>query len=89
MYVEECVMNCGKSYSKRDNDPTIFRHLLEHTDQRFRLSYLLGNLTPKKNSKLLRKSFHKTKSTTEHSIIQISPEERKQMEESLLNIHEY
>ncbi|MCM3654819.1 hypothetical protein [Metabacillus litoralis] len=81
-------MNCGKSYIKRDNDPTIFRHLLEHTDQRFRLSYLLGNLTPKKST-LLRKFSHKTKSTTEHSIIQISPEERKQMEESLLNIHEY
>ncbi|MGO4890422.1 GTPase domain-containing protein [Anaerobacillus sp. MEB173] len=86
IYVEECVMNCGKSYVKGDNEQTIIRHLFEHTNQRFRLSYLLGNLTPKKSSTLLRKSPLKTKSTTEKSIIHISPEERKQMEESLVYI---
>jgi hypothetical protein len=86
MYIEECVMNCGKSYVKKENEQTITRHLLEHTDQRFRLSYILGNLTPKKTTSLLRSnssSYSNSKTITDQSRIQISEQERKQMEDTL------
>jgi ABC-type hemin transport system ATPase subunit len=53
MYIEECVMSCGKSYVKNENEQTIIRHFLEHTDQRFRLSYIFGNLTPKKTNSFI------------------------------------
>jgi len=85
MYIEECVMSYGKSYVKNENEQTIMRHFLEHTDQRFRLSYILGNLTPKKTNSLLRsKSSSNVKIQAEPSRIQISTQERKQMEETLV-----
>lgn len=49
LYIEECVLNAGKAHVNGDNEQTVIRHLLEHTEQRFRLSYLLGNLTPEKS----------------------------------------
>ncbi len=43
-YIEECVLNAVMEHV--DNEPTgkVAKRFLEHTDQRFRLSYILGSL---------------------------------------------
>ncbi len=87
MYVEECVFNAGKSFVKDEPEQTVIRHLLEHTEQRFRLNYLLGNLTPKKRSTLFNKPSNPTKAH-EISNLSVTIDERKQMEDTLKNILE-
>ncbi|MBT2682248.1 hypothetical protein [Bacillus sp. ISL-37] len=49
LYIEECVLNAGKSLVDGDSEQTVIRHLLEHTEQRFRLSYLMGNIAPERS----------------------------------------
>jgi hypothetical protein len=43
-YVEECVTAAATSLLKRERRERTVRSLLEHSDQRFRLSYILGTL---------------------------------------------
>jgi GTPase SAR1 family protein len=43
-YIEECVLAACKSYIRGDSENDIIRNLLEHSEQRFRLSYILGDL---------------------------------------------
>ncbi|MBN1600873.1 MAG: GTPase domain-containing protein [Chitinispirillaceae bacterium] len=43
MYVEECVIASTLSAIEGQNDLQIARNLLEHKEQRFRLSYVLGS----------------------------------------------
>jgi len=52
LYIEECVMNAGKSHAYGERQQEVVRHLLEHTDQRFRLSYLLGSYTAISSSRI-------------------------------------
>ncbi|WP_409250666.1 hypothetical protein V1502_10855 [Bacillus sp. SCS-153A] len=86
MYVEECVMNCGKSYIRGETEQNVYRNFLEHTDQRFRLSYLLGNLTSKQTNTLFRRSSKTPTTHTEQSAIYVSQEDRKKLEATLLQI---
>jgi len=44
-YVEECVCAAVLSYVERERESVTVRRLLEHSEQRFRLSYLLGTLS--------------------------------------------
>jgi hypothetical protein len=41
-YIEECVVASVLAYLEKKDRSTLERKLLEHSDQRFRLSYLLG-----------------------------------------------
>ena len=43
VYIEESVNEACKSFWKKESDEKIAKALLNHTEQRFRLSYLLGN----------------------------------------------
>jgi len=45
-YIEECVAAAVSSALEKESDQIILRRLLEHSEQRFRLSYLLGTLSP-------------------------------------------
>ena len=46
VFIEECVLKAAiTALSKPDDDLGIAEALLEHTEQRFRLKYLLGNLS--------------------------------------------
>ncbi len=49
-YIAECVM--AATFSKMDGDPEpeVYRRFLEHSEQHFRLSYLLGSPNVLKNS---------------------------------------
>jgi energy-coupling factor transporter ATP-binding protein EcfA2 len=44
-YVEECVVAAAVSYLEGERPEQTSRRFLEHTEQRFRLSYLLGTLS--------------------------------------------
>jgi hypothetical protein len=44
-YVEECVCAAVLSYVERERESVTVRRFLEHSEQRFRLSYLLGTLS--------------------------------------------
>lgn len=44
-YVEECVCAAVLSYVERERETVTVRRFLEHSEQRFRLSYLLGTLS--------------------------------------------
>lgn len=44
LYIEECVVAAVSSAIEKEPDKIIIRRLLEHNEQRFRLSYLLGTL---------------------------------------------
>lgn len=43
-YIEECVTAAVSAVAERLNTAEVVRRLLEHSEQRFRLSYLLGTL---------------------------------------------
>ncbi|HZL25959.1 MAG TPA: hypothetical protein VFC39_05460 [Acidobacteriaceae bacterium] len=45
-YVEECVVATAVSFLEGERFELSSRRFLEHSDQRFRLSYLLGTLSP-------------------------------------------
>jgi len=45
-YVEECVVATAVSFLEGERYDLTSRRFLEHSDQRFRLSYLLGTLAP-------------------------------------------
>ena len=42
LYVEECVTRAAVAALEREHESQVAAYLLEHTEQRFRLSYLLG-----------------------------------------------
>lgn len=44
-YIEECVAAAVSSAIERETEEIILRRLLEHSEQRFRLSYMLGMLS--------------------------------------------
>lgn len=52
-YVEECVIEAALSHLGDGSADEVARRLLEHRDQRFRLSYVLGTL-PTKTSKFVK-----------------------------------
>lgn len=93
LYIEECVLNAGKSHVEGERRQEVIRHLLEHTEQRFRLSYLLGSpstLTLSRVSKLvddlddLSDEVDDAQETPEHSASPaISQEDKIKMKETL------
>jgi hypothetical protein len=46
LYIEECVTAALNACADGKDDQEILRRLLEHSEQRFRLSYILGNKMP-------------------------------------------
>jgi hypothetical protein len=44
LYIEECALRAAVTSLNKPDDASIAEDLLEHTEQRFRLKYLLGNL---------------------------------------------
>lgn len=48
-YIEECVVAAVSAAAEGSPQETTLRRLLEHSEQRFRLSYLLGTLTKSQN----------------------------------------
>ena len=44
VYIEECVLKAAITALNKPDDISIAKDLLEHTEQRFRLKYLLGSL---------------------------------------------
>lgn len=46
LYIEECVLRAAVTALSKSDDASIAEDLLEHTEQRFRLKYILGNLKP-------------------------------------------
>lgn len=44
-YIEECVVAAVSAAAEGNNEALILRRLLEHSEQRFRLSYILGTLS--------------------------------------------
>ncbi len=43
LYIEECVTSAVLTSVEKGSNQEVLRHLLEHSEQRFRLSYLLGS----------------------------------------------
>ncbi len=46
-YIMECVIAAVASAVEQSPDAEVARRLMEHSEQRFRLNYILGRLTPK------------------------------------------
>ena len=89
-YVEECVMEAALSHLGDGSTDEVARRLLEHRDQRFRLSYILGTL-PTKTSKFV-KNFEtpeasadrtRRKETVAEEADPLSEEEREAMRKTL------
>jgi GTPase SAR1 family protein len=51
-YIEECVSEAVLAFLETKDRSTTERKLLEHSDQRFRLSYLLGRTSSTENNKI-------------------------------------
>jgi energy-coupling factor transporter ATP-binding protein EcfA2 len=89
-YVEECVVEAALAHLGDGRTDEVARRLLEHRDQRFRLSYILGTL-PTKTSKFVKdfegadglgeKSRRKETAADEADLL--SEEDREAMREAL------
>ena len=87
-YVEECVIEAALSHLSDGSADEVARRLLEHRDQRFRLSHILGTL-PTKTSKFV-KSFDtpdgdrtRRKEAAAEEADSLSEEEREAMRKTL------
>lgn len=86
IYIQECTVNAGKSYINGDPEQDVVRYFLEHTDQRFRLSYILGTLNKENKSKLTGSSLfgnlrnrNDDKADREEKSYSLSSEERQEL----------
>ncbi len=88
-YVEECVVAAVSSAIEKESDEIILRRFLEHSEQRFRLNYLLGtlpsddsqNVADMENDDLDINEVTESESISE--IEYVSKEERREFEQKL------
>ena len=78
-YVEECVCAAVLSYIENERENVTVRRFLEHTEQRFRMSYLLGTLSDPTEDELE----EEVREEEEESQAAIPPEERRLLIERL------
>jgi len=82
LLIEECVVAAAMAYLDNGNMEEVARKLLGHSDQRFRLSYVLGTLrVPSAKEEELRDDEESAPEETEEP--EISPEERAALVERL------
>lgn len=82
-YIEECVVAGVSAATEGEPENKILRHLLEHNDQRFRLSYILGSLgasAQKEETDNLFDEDSETEIDLESDTVEIGVEERKKLE---------
>ncbi len=86
-YIEECVVAAVLAHLESRGLGEVARKLLEHSEQRFRLSYILGTWStlskPEKEDELSDEDEDEGEEVIEHDII--SPEERSKLIERLHN----
>ena len=88
-YIEECMVAAVSAAVEGSNDSLVVRRLLEHSEQRFRLGYLLGTISegrPEEEGEVLEDDFDDLE--TEGAVTEIGPpeiaeEERARMESVL------
>jgi GTPase Era involved in 16S rRNA processing len=93
LYIEECVIAAGMAAAEGETESMSLRRLLEHNDQRFRLSYVLGTLRASSQEdadedseeidELVDEDTEEEDDTDDSEAVEISAEERKQMEARL------
>ena len=85
-YIEECVVAGVSAAAEGEPENKVLRHLLEHSDQRFRLSYILGNLratAQEEDTDDLFDEDSETDTDSESEIAEIGLEERRSLEARL------
>lgn len=87
MYVEECIVAAVLAQIENRGSQEVLRKLLEHSEQRFRLSYILGGLllSPQKKDDFAEDEDDEDEDATIEGIVQdpISAEERQRNAENL------
>jgi hypothetical protein len=78
-YVEECVCAAVLSYVEGERESVTVRRFLEHTEQRFRMSYLLGTLSDPNEDELE----DEVREEAEESETAITAEDRRALIEGL------
>jgi hypothetical protein len=89
-YIEECVSSAIISQFENKDIKVIERKLLEHSEQRFRLSYLLGTLNSttgfySENELADESDFEEYSEDPQKQSIEITPEEREALHQQLKN----
>lgn len=88
-YTEECVVAAVSAAAEGERESKVLTHLLEHSDQRFRLSYILGTLRATAKTEDLEELIDEDSEDevdSDSEAIEIGMEERKNLE---IQLREY
>jgi energy-coupling factor transporter ATP-binding protein EcfA2 len=82
-YIEECVAAAVSAAAEGEDEKQVLRRLLEHSDQRFRLTYVLGTLRKEQQDELTDEEDEDAELVNEPEAVELKEDERKELESRL------